>query len=109
MMGEISLASDHEETGGCLERSLAEKYLGLVMELAATKRQVESLQKLLKRKEEEFRVNVADLTGRMSCVKCQEVLRKDEGTVEVTMAHNSFLDIGKTKQEVNRFEKGFVC
>ena len=96
----ISIASEHEETGGCLERSLAEKYLGLVMELEATKEQVKSLQELLKRREEEYRVNVADLTARMSCLKCQEVLRKNGGTTEVTMAHNSFLGAGRTRPEV---------
>ena len=101
VMGEISIASDHEETGGCLERSLAEKYLGLVMELEDTKRQVGRLQQLLKRREEEYRVNVADLTAKMSCVKCREVLRKeDEATSEVTMAHNSFLGIGRSRPEV---------
>merc|ERR1711934_573205 len=103
MMGEISIASDHEETGGCLERSLAEKYLGLVMELEDTKRQVGRLQQLLKRREEEYRVNVADLTAKMSCVKCREVLRKeDEATSEVTMAHNSFLGIGRARPEVSQ-------
>jgi len=103
VMGEISIASDHEETGGCLERSLAEKYLGLVMELEDTKRQVDSLQQLLKRREEEYRVNVADLTARISCVNCRGVLRKeDEGTIEVTMAHNSFLGIGRSRPEVSQ-------
>ena len=98
---ESGLERNHEETGGGLERSLAEKYLGLVMELADTKRQVEGLQKLLKRREEEYRVNVADLTARMICVKCQEILRKeDEGTSEALMAHNSFLSTGRSRPEV---------
>ena len=98
---ESGLERNHEETGDGPERSLAEKYLGLVMELADTKRQVEGLQKLLKRREEEYRVNVADLTARMICVKCQEVLRKeDEGTSEAIMAHNSFLSTGRSRPEV---------
>jgi len=103
MMGEISIASDHEETGVCLERSLAEKYLGLVMELEDAKKQVDSLQQLLKQREEEYRVNLADLTARMSCVKCQEVLRKEgEGAREVTIAHNSFLGIERIRPEVSQ-------
>ena len=97
---EMSLTSDHEETGGCLERSLAEKYLGLVMELSAAKKQVESLQKLLKRREEEFRVKMADLTARTSCVKCREVLMKDGGPEEVTVPHSSSVNLGMTKSEV---------
>ena len=53
---------------------MAEKNMGLMMELESTKRQVVSLQKLLTQREEEYRVKLADLASKMVCFRCGERL-----------------------------------
>ena len=75
---------------------MAEKYMDLMMEQEATKRQVVILQKLLSEKEEEYRVKLADLASKMVCFRCGETMKKDEAVNR----RSSIISFGRTTQEV---------
>ena len=79
-----------------MEPSIAEKYMGLMMEQESTKRQVVTLQKLLTQKEEEYRVKLADLVSKMVCFRCGGTMRKDEAVNR----RSSIISFGRTTQEV---------
>ena len=93
---ETSHASEHEEVSARLEPSIAEKNMGLMMELESTKRQVVSLQKLLTQREEEYRVKLADLASKMVCFRCGETMKRDEAVNR----RSSIISFGRTTQEV---------
>ena len=93
---EISHASEQEEVSARLEPSIAEKNMGLMMELESTKRQVVSLQKLLTQREEEYRVKLADLASKMVCFRCGETMKRDEALNR----RSSIISFGRTTQEV---------
>ena len=76
-----------------MEPSMAEKYMGLMMEEESTKRQVVTLQKLLTQREEEYKV---DLASKMVCVRCEETMKKDEAVNR----RSSIISFGRTTQEV---------
>ena len=88
--------SEHKEISARLEPSMAEKYMGLMMEEESTKRQVVTLQKLLTQREEEYKVKLADLASKMVCVRCEETMKKDEAVNR----RSSIISFGRTTQEV---------
>ena len=88
--------SEHKEMSARLEPSMAEKYMGLMMEQESTKRQVVTLQKLLTQKEEEYRVKLADLASKMVCFRCGETMKRDEAVNR----RSSIISFGRTTQEV---------
>ena len=81
---------------------MAEKNMGLMMELESTKRQVMTLQRLLTQKEEENRVKLADLASKMVCFRCGETMKRDEAVNR----RSSIISFGRTTQEVIDFK---VC
>merc|ERR1719495_2900992 len=96
-------ASEHEEISARLEPSMAEKYMGQMMELESTKRQVVTLQRLLTQKEEEYRVKLADLASKMVCFRCGETMKRDE-TVN---RRSSIISFGRSTQEVSQSSPNF--
>ena len=94
---ETGPASEHEEIRAQLEPSMAEKYMGLMIEHESTKRQVVTLQKLLTEKEEEYRVKLADLASKMVCFRCGETMMKKD---EAAIRRSSIISFGRTTQEV---------
>ena len=93
---ETGPASEHEEISARLEPSMAEKYIGLMIEQESTKRKLVTLQKLLTQKEEEYRVKLADLASKMVCIRCGETMKKDEAVNR----RSSIISFGRTTQEV---------
>ena len=94
---ETGHSSEHEDISARLEPSIAEKYMGLMMEQESTKRQVVTLQKLLTEKEEEYRVKLADLASKMVCFRCGETMMKKD---EAAIRRSSIISFGRTTQEV---------
>ena len=80
-----------------MEPSMAEKYMGLMIEHESTKRQVVTLQRLLTQKEEEYRVKLADLASKMVCIRCGETMMKKD---EAAIRRSSIISFGRTTQEV---------
>merc|ERR1712013_663927 len=100
---ETGPASEHEEMSTRMEPSMAEKYMGLMMEQESTKRQVVTLQKLLTQREEEYRVKLADLASKMVCFRCGGTLKKDEAVNR----RSSIISFGRTTQEVSQSSPNF--
>merc|ERR1719495_3110286 len=96
--------SEHKEMSARLEPSMAEKYMGLMMEEESTKRQVVTLQKLLTQREEEYKVKLADLASKMVCIRCGETMKKDEA---VNRRRSSIISFGRTTQEVSQSSPNF--
>merc|ERR1719167_183258 len=101
---ETGPASEHEEISARLEPSMAEKYMGLMIEQESTKRQVVTLQRLLTQKEEEYRVKLADMAPKMVCFRCGETMKKDE---EAAIRRSSIISFGRTTQEVSQSSPNF--
>merc|ERR1719206_235599 len=100
---ETGHASEHKEIRARLEPSMAEKYMGLMIEHESTKRQVVTLQRLLTQKEEEYRVKLADLGSKMVCFRCGETMKKDEAVNR----RSSIISFGRTTQEVSQSSPNF--
>merc|ERR1719206_763680 len=100
---ETGHANEHEEMSTQMESSMAEKYMGLMMEQESTKRQVVTLHRLLTEREEEYRVKLADLASKMVCIRCGETMRKDEAVNR----RSSIISFGRTTQEVSQSSPNF--
>jgi len=101
---ETGHSSEHEDISARLEPSIVEKYMGLMMEQESTKRQVVTLQKLLTKKEEEYRVKLADLASKMVCFRCGETMMKKD---EAAIRRSSIISFGRTTQEVSQSSPNF--